>query len=309
MIQILSCSSELGNCCNDAGVALILDAFRKAVVLLQILVPILLIIFASIEFFKLMMNPDKKGGYKPIINKFIAAAVVFLVPFVIDTFLNMMPQSFSVTACWNQVKTTAETVRSTGHKYIPPHSTDAKPATVVPDPKDYQKGVPKPGDGAGGLAPASARGILEGAEKVHTIYETQGWYYYTKLSQLKWNDINYSTNNPSKATCCATFVGSALYVGGVFTEAELNSVNYNLASDISYLCQKHGWTKITSYSQLAAGDIVVMTSGGGSGIGHVQIYAGNGTWYNAGSTDAIKRDSPYSGDASSRFLWAWRKTS
>ncbi len=52
-----------------------------------------------------------------------------------------------------------------------------------------------------------------------------------------------------------------------------------------------------------------MTSGGGSGIGHVQIYAGNGTWYNAGSTNAIQRDSPYSGDASSRFLWAWRKTS
>ena len=65
---------------------------------------------------------------------------------------------------------------------------------------------------------------------------------------------------------------------------------------------------ISNYSQLAAGDIVIMTSPGGSGIGHVQIYAGNGTWYNAGSTDAIRRPNPYSSDASGRFLWAWRKT-
>lgn len=311
MIQILSCSSELGNCCNDAGVVLILDVFRKMINLLQILVPILLIVFASVEFGKLMMNPDKKGGTKPVYNKFIAAAVVFFIPFIMDALLNIMPQSFSVTACWHQVKTTAETVRSGRHQYLPPHSTDAKPASVVSNPSDYQNGVPKPGDdgGGGNLAPASAKGILEGAEKVHTVYEQNGWFYYTSLGQLKWGDIKYSTNNPSRATCCATFVGSALYVGGVFSESELNSINYNLASDISYLCQKNGWTKITSYSQLAAGDIVVMTSGGGSGIGHVQIYAGNGTWYNAGSTSAIQRDSPYSGDASSRFLWAWRKTS
>lgn len=311
MFQILSCSSELGNCCNDAGVVLILDAFRKMINLLQILVPILLIVFASVEFGKLMMNPDKKGGTKPVYNKFIAAAIVFFIPFIMDTLLNIMPQSFSVTACWHQVKTKAETVRSGSHQYLPPHSTNANPSKLVADPSDYEKGVQKSGDdGSGGsLAPASAQGILEGAEKVHTIYEQNGWYYYTDLGQLRWNDINYSTNNPSKATCCATFVGSALYVGGVFTESQLNQHNYNSASGISNLCQSYGWTKITNYGDLAAGDIVVMTSGGSSGIGHVQIYAGNGTWYNAGSTDAIRRDSPYSGDASSRFLWAWRKTS
>ena len=47
--------------------------------------------------------------------------------------------------------------------------------------------------------------------------------------------------------------------------------------------------------------------GGGSAPGHVQIYAGNGTWYNAGSTTAIQRDNPSASDGSARFLWAGRK--
>ena len=45
---------------------------------------------------------------------------------------------------------------------------------------------------------------------------------------------------------------------------------------------------------------------GGSAPGHVQIYAGNGTWYGAGNTSAIQRPNPYPSDASGRFLWAWR---
>ena len=153
-----------------------------------------------------------------------------------------------------------------------------------------------------------AKGILEGAAAVHAMYENNSWAYYTNLNQLRWNDIKYSTNNPSKMTCCATFVGSALYVGGVFSESVLNHYNYNSALGINQLCQENNWIKVTSYSQLVAGDIVIMSgSSGGSSIGHVQIYAGNGTWYNAGSTSAIQRKNPYASDGSSRFLWAWRK--
>ena len=52
-------------------------------------------------------------------------------------------------------------------------------------------------------------------------------------------DINYSTNNPAKVTCCATFVGSAFLVGGVFTESEINKFNYNSQYGISDLCEAH----------------------------------------------------------------------
>ena len=43
---------------------------------------------------------------------------------------------------------------------------------------------------------------------------------------------------------------------------------------------------------LVEGDIVIMgNSSGGRSPAHVQIYAGNGTWYNAGSTNAIQNAS------------------
>ena len=312
--QLLSdCNSVVGNCCSDAGIAAILDVLRRVFDLIQIIVPILLIICACIEFTRLVMDPNRKDGLKRIKNMFVAAVVVFFIPIFVDAVLNMMPNSFTVSSCWSQAKSVAESTRKQDFSYIVIDEQELISPFVNPD--EYEKGKPKKtpsggGRGPGGsIAPGDAKGILEGAEKVHSMYEQEGWAYYNDLDQLRWGDIKYSTNNPSRMTCCATFVGSALYIGGVFTESEINEHNYNSQFGISELCEVHGWTKISSYSQLAAGDIVIMSGPeGGSVPGHVQIYAGDGTWYNAGSTDAIQRDSPYSGDASARFLWAWRKT-
>ena len=312
-IQLLTCSGELGNCCGDPGIVYILDALRRIVELIQMIVPIFLMICAMIEFTKLTANPDRKDGFKRLRNMFHAAALVFCVPIFVNAALSIMPQTFTISSCWQQAKTVAESSRATKFTYVSPYNTGSKSSILV-SPGDYQKGTPKPSSGTGGgysggnLGPGDGSGVLDGAERVHSMYEQNKWFYYTSLGQLRWNDIKYSTNNPSRATCCATFVGSALYVGGVFSESELNKYNYNSAYGISKLCQEHGWMKVSSYSQLAAGDVVVMSGPeGGSSVGHVQIYAGNVTWYNAGSTNAIQRANPYSGDASARFLWAWRK--
>lgn len=56
---------------------------------------------------------------------------------------------------------------------------------------------------------------------------------------------------------------------------------------------------IENYSDLQPGDIVFMTvednstityNGRTLKVGHVQIYAGDGTWYNAGSTERIQQN-------------------
>ena len=319
LFQIMDCSAELGNCCGDPGFVLILESLRRIVSLIQLIAPILLIVCASIEFSKSVMNPDRKGGLSRIKNMFLGAAVVFFVPIIVNAFMNILPRSFSLSDCWQKAKTVSESANRHSFQYVSPYESKPSSSFII-NPGEYEKGKPKPkpspssgtGDGGstggGSIAPGDAKGILEGAEKVHTMYEQNRWAYYSDLGQLRWNDIKYSTNNPSRMTCCATFVGSAFYVGGVFTESEINKYNYNSQYGISELCQAHGWTKITSYGQLAAGDVVIMSGpSGGSAPGHVQIYAGNGTWYNAGSTNAIQRDNPYSSDASARFLWAWRK--
>lgn len=311
--QILSCSSELGNCCNSTSMAVLFNVIKRIVDLIQIIAPILLIVMATVNASKLVANPDEKNGTKKIINQFLAAAIIFFIPIVVDAILNIMPQTFSVSACWKQSKRSAEASRSLKPQYTPIDSS-RKRTPIVSNSDDYEEGgknTTNSNSNINTVVPGAAKGILEGAEKVHTMYEQQGWSYYSSLDQLRWNDINYSTNNPSRSTCCATFVGSALFIGGVFSESEINKYNYNLPADISTLCQDHGWVKIIDYGQLAAGDIVLMTLPGdaGGGPGHTQIYAGNGNWYNAGSTQAIQMDNPYPGDASARFLYAWRKPS
>ena len=316
---LVSCSGELGNCCSDPGLVMMMETSRRIVSVIQMIVPIMLMVHAMIELSKQMANPERKDGLKRIRNIIVSAALVFFVPIFASAGFSLLPQTMNITACWNAAKVAAEAHRSLSFEYVSPYENTSK-TKVITNPGDYEKGTPKPtpststggGSTSGGpitdaIAPGSAKGILEGAEQVHTMYEQNKWAYYSNLNQLRWGNIKYSTNNPSKMTCCATFVGSALYIGGIFSESVINQYNYNSQYGISKLCQEHGWTKITSYSNLAPGDIVIMTSPSSGGApGHVQIYAGNGTWYNAGSTNAIQRANPYASDASSRFLWAWR---
>ena len=74
------------------------------------------------------------------------------------------------------------------------------------------------------------------------------------------------------------------------------------------MLSEYGWHEIFSYSELEPGDVVFMTSNSTpNGIGHVQLYAGDGTWYNAGNTNSIQRESPYVSDASGRFISAMRR--
>ena len=311
---IAACSKELSSCCHDAGMISLVSIVRNILDIIQIVVPILLIVYLSIQLTRMVVNPDEKKNMSRIRNQILATILVFVVPIIINAVVNMMPQTFQLAACWDVAA--KETIMSKSQEYKKVHQEEA--AKITEKIGDYERGTKKEtgskkaqnaGSSSGeygGLAAGDAKGVLDGAAKVHKMYESQKWFYYNNLNQLKWNDINYSTNNPSKATCCATFVGSAFLIGGVFTAQEINKYNYNSVLGINSLCQAHNWIKISSYSSLQPGDIVIMTAPGGSSPGHVQIYAGNGGWYNAGSTSAVQRTNPYSYDASGRFLWAWR---
>lgn len=147
-------------------------------------------------------------------------------------------------------------------------------------------------------SPSAGGSVLEGAEEIHAQYEAEGWTYYTDLSgglgTLYWNNIEKSMNNPHRSTCCATFVGVALYYAGVFTEEEMNSFNYNACGPSFNFYSQHGEV-ISNYDDLEAGDIVFFDYGHDGGLDHVEIYAGDDTWYGAGATSSIRKDSPYKG--------------
>ena len=317
MIYILDCNSSLGTCCNDYSIAIFIAIIKNAIEVIQIIVPLLLIAMSMVQLFKMLTSSDPrdKKGVKSLTNKFVAAAIVFFLPIFANIVISLVGEGVNtggldVIKCYKESSSTVEVMNRTRTRYIKKETNNKEPVKVTFDGKDVADGsdgvnpndretkYKNRGSSAGGLASGSAQGIIDGAEKVHTMYEQQGWTYSVG-GDLFWNDIERSTNNPNKVSCCATLIGSALYVGGVLSEQELNSFNYNYVPSFDSYLESHNWIRINNYSDLQAGDIVIMP-------GHVQLYAGNGTWYNAGSTSAIQRDSPYSDDCSGRFLHAWR---
>ena len=146
--------------------------------------------------------------------------------------------------------------------------------------------------------------ILEMADKLH---QAQTSWNYSTGGDLYWNNIELSINNPNKVTCCATYVSSVLYLSGYFSEEQMNGFNYNSSNGLYNFLLSNGWQAVTEYNALQAGDVVFMdTDGGTRSISHVQLYAGDGTWYNAGSDSAIHGSAPYSSNASNEFMVALR---
>lgn len=103
-IQLLKCSESLRNCCSDYALAKLLSILHRALNLIQLIAPILLLLSFVIGLIKLMINPDDKKGNKPLFNKIIAAVMCFIMPTIINLFFNIMPETVEVGACWKSAE-------------------------------------------------------------------------------------------------------------------------------------------------------------------------------------------------------------
>ena len=142
-IQILTCNDALGTCCTDYGLAVLLDIVRKFFNILQLIVPILLIIGITIQLIKLVSNPDEKGSPKKIINRIIAALIVFFIPMIIDVSLSTISQTstFTLADCWAHAKISSEVSQANKSTYIDPNSNKPKTSFLI-DPEAYETGTP-----------------------------------------------------------------------------------------------------------------------------------------------------------------------
>lgn len=86
--------------CNDASLAGILSIVKNIMLLIQIIVPVILIISGIISFTQLMMNPDEKNGLKKLMNKFLAAATVFIIPMIINVVMGICGENYNFSSCW-----------------------------------------------------------------------------------------------------------------------------------------------------------------------------------------------------------------
>jgi len=92
---------DVNSACHSAALAIMFRAFKRMITVIQIVVPILLIVSASIGIFQLVTDPERKNGVKSIINKFIAAAIVFFIPMLVNMVMGLVGESTNISSCWN----------------------------------------------------------------------------------------------------------------------------------------------------------------------------------------------------------------
>ena len=120
----------------------------------------------------------------------------------------------------------------------------------------------------------NASGILASAEKIHKYMEDNKYVYSLDTSQLA---STFEGSKKFKATCCASYVSWVLLDAGLIDTCSHNAGG---VADILTANSKFEKIQARSLSDLKAGDILVYASG--STRKHTEIYAGNGTIYNAG---------------------------
>lgn len=164
---LATCSSEFGNCCNDPAMIPVLSVFRNLLSMIQILVPLVLLCMVGYNLIKLMQNPDMKNGLKGLSNRFIAAAVVFFVPLLVDVSLNLAG-STSIGDCWKNAKNSG--LGKTG-TYIYNKDDQDKRKNMFSNTGNYEPGVKNPITDGGYESgnSGSSNAVGEGAQRMINV--------------------------------------------------------------------------------------------------------------------------------------------
>lgn len=117
----LSCTSDIGSCCSDYGIATFLFIMKNVLNLIHIIVPIILIVMGIIGFVQMTISPDdpQKKKSKSLYNKFIAAVIVFFIPYIMDlivymaSFSGLVPESLNFAGCYQAADDIVTQMRET----------------------------------------------------------------------------------------------------------------------------------------------------------------------------------------------------
>ena len=123
--------------CNDVALAGVLTVVKRILLLIQIIAPILLIIAASVKLTHMVKNPDDKKKTKIIINSFIAAMVIFLIPVIVNVLMLALGENTNISSCWNNAKDVIEY----SENYIEVDENKKKPVNILENSKNYEKGI------------------------------------------------------------------------------------------------------------------------------------------------------------------------
>ena len=122
--------------CNDNSLQSIMTFIKNTLNVIHIVVPILLIVMASINLAKMLKNPDDKKGISKIKNIFIAAIVVFFIPTFLDVLMSSLGENTTISSCWESSNYTPFS-----SSYYETEEKDKQ--KLYNDPDEYEKGEKK----------------------------------------------------------------------------------------------------------------------------------------------------------------------
>ncbi len=287
--QILSCNGSLGTCCNDYGLVAILDIIRRFFDILQIIVPLLLLVWGTIQLIKLMVNPEDKKLPKGLTNKIIAAVMVFILPVIVDTVLGLFStnESFQVAACWEQAKITSEITRTQQTTYVDQNDS-RKASSILINPSSYETGTPPTSTGGTSSNPNYTGTVGNGTST--NLGQSIVAYANQFVGQRYVYGGSWNGEVPYTPTDCSGFVQ------GVFKH---HGISLKRTTSTQW-ADKSKYTLVNP-SDIRAGDLVMYD-------GHVGILTGNGTEFihAKGSKWGVVKDPDYRKGSSHAILGIMR---
>ena len=287
-VQLLECSSTLGNCCNDYGLITIIDITRKIFDLIQLVVPILLIVMITVQLVKMVVNPDDKKDTKKLINKVIATFICFFLPVIADVVVGLLPNNFKMSSCWENAKISREISANSPLVYI--KVTDRDPYAIVSDASGYDKGDEKeygdPNSGLGGGSSSSGGGSSSstvtgtGAQRLISVAAAEIGNHESNGTHAKYE--SYSGLDTSQPWCAAFVTWCAGQAG--FIQAGIIPSYVGCSAGAAWFQNKGRFHLEGSGYTPQPGDIVFYGAGGSQHTGIVERADANNIYTIEGNT-------------------------
>lgn len=155
----------------------------------------------------------------------------------------------------------------------------------------------------GGYSSDKVKAILEAAEKIHDYMRTNDFYYPHPLGGPF--DIRYNDGN-SKRVCCATYVSWVLQEVGLIEDSE----HANAVSGVVRALEKRPdeWKciKVNSFAEMLPGDIgCYIDKDYTVNFTHVNIYAGDTLFWDAGGDYYIKNEEPKARGLPDKYIYRY----
>lgn len=250
----LTCSTDISSCCSDYGLATYLYIIKQFLNIIHLAVPIILIVMASYGLIKLMLDPDDKNKAKSrsLMNQFKMAVIVFLIPYIVNLVIGLLPDTFEISGCWKAADDTVTVMNETEEYNATTSESEKKKVTVSES--DYKLNDTTSDDDE------EESGTVKGTKKGKKVVN------YAK--KFVGNPYVYGGTSLTNGTDCSGFT-MRVYE------------HFGITLPRTSTAQSTSGKKVASYSEAQAGDLFFYGNNGK--VNHVAIYMGDGNVVHASS--------------------------